>query len=171
MLSPPDDFIQTMTLKTLPLTDDDRQQLRKIVKYGDDWRERHRAQTILLFAEGKQAKDIAVAQEIGLDTVYERRLYWLASGFEAIRNKKQGGAPIKLTDEHRGQLRRWASDEALTAPQLLAKLQDTCQVVVHENTLRRALKQMGFVWKRTRHSLKKNATPSSSIKHVKTSAS
>lgn len=153
-----------MTPKILPLSDEDRQLLRRIVKYGDDWRERHRAQTILKFADGKPAKDIAIEQEIGLDTVYERRLYWLASGFEAIRNKKQGGAPLKLTDAHRVLLRRWASEEALSAPQLLAKLQEHCQVVVHENTLRRALKQMNLVWKRTRHSLKKNAIPSSSTR-------
>ena len=157
-----------MTLQALPLSDADRQQLRKMVKYGDDWRERHRVQTILLFADGKRAKDIAAEQEIGLDTVYER---WLASGFEAIRNKKQGGAPVKLTAEHRALLRRWASEEALTAPQLLAKLQATCQLTIHENTLRRALKQMGFVWKRTRHSLKKSAQPSTSTRPAMTSTS
>jgi len=160
-----------MKLKDLQLTDEDHQRLQKLVKYGDDWRERDRAQTILYFAAGWRAKDIAAKQELNLDTVYDRRKYWLASGFEAIRNKKPGGAPAKLQDEHRALLRQWVTEEALTAPALLLKLQETSQLAIHENTLRRALKQMGFVWKRTRHCLKKNATPSSSIKHVKTSAS
>ena len=44
-----------MKLKDLQLTDEDHQRLQKLVKYGDDWRERDRAQTILYFAAGWRA--------------------------------------------------------------------------------------------------------------------
>ncbi|MFO1380232.1 MAG: hypothetical protein U1F63_07695 [Chitinivorax sp.] len=58
-----------MKLKDLQLTDEDHQRLQKLVKYGDDWRERDRAQTILYFAAGWRAKDIAAKQQLNLDTV------------------------------------------------------------------------------------------------------
>jgi hypothetical protein len=52
-------------------------------------------------------------------------------------------------------LRRWASIDALTARQLLTKLKEEFDVVLHPNTLAAILKKMHFVWKRTRYSLKK----------------
>jgi transposase len=49
----------------------------------------------------------------------------------------------------------WATQEALTAPELLARLEETFGTRVHRNTLTGVLKRAGLVWKRTRHSLKK----------------
>ncbi len=40
-------------------------------------------------------------------------------------------------------------------PELLARLKEHCGVVVCAGTLATALKKAGYVWKRTRHSLKK----------------
>lgn len=147
-----------MKLKTLFLSEHDRQQLQHIARRSDDWRERERAQTILYLADGWRAKAIAAEQNLHLDTVYDRRQRWLVSGFASLYLPSLGGAPAKLTENHRALLQQWATEEALSVPQLQVKLLETCQIKVHENTLRRALRQMNFVWKRTRHSLKKNET-------------
>ena len=48
-----------------------------------------------------------------------------------------------------------ARSEPLTAKALLAKHVEDGGTLVHLNTLTGALKAAGFVWKRTRHSLKK----------------
>ena len=145
-----------MYIKGLELSEEDRGELVKIVKKGRDWRMRERAQTLLYFDAGWEAKAIAAQQELHLDTVYDRRKHWLTEGFASLADKHRRGVPSKLTEAQREQLRLWASTEALTARQLLTKLKDEFDVVLHPNTLGVILKKMRFVWKRTRHSLKKS---------------
>jgi hypothetical protein len=55
------------------LSEEDRKKLLEIVEKGRDWRMRHRAQTLLFFGAGWQAKAIAEQQNLNLDTVYDRR--------------------------------------------------------------------------------------------------
>ena len=54
------------------------------------------------------------------------------------------------------QAKQQATQEALTARELLSKLKEEFDIVMHPNTLSVILKQMKFVWKRTRHNLKKS---------------
>ncbi|MDP2834329.1 MAG: helix-turn-helix domain-containing protein [Pseudomonadota bacterium] len=144
-----------MKLKELELSAEDRAKLLEIVEKGSDWRVRHRAQTLLYFADGWRAKAIAAQQNLNLDTVYDRRKHWLLESFASLADKHRSGAPLKLNVIHRDLIKTWAKEEALTAPDILAKLKEECEVTVCANTLTQALKKMRFVWKRTRHSLKK----------------
>ncbi|WP_218165544.1 helix-turn-helix domain-containing protein [Burkholderia ubonensis] len=141
--------------KGLELSPEDRCRLEQIVKRGTDWREREWPQTRLYFANGWVGP--AIARKLGrnLDTVYDCRKRWLQTGWEAVRNKKAGGAPSKLTAEHRALLHGWIMQDALTTPQLQAKLLESSGLRVAGSTISNALKQMGIVWKRTRHTLKK----------------
>ena len=43
----------------LHLADEDRWRLERVVKRGENWRERQRAETLLLLDEGKFAEDVA----------------------------------------------------------------------------------------------------------------
>jgi transposase len=145
-----------MKLKVLELTEEDRAGLLKIVEKGRDWRMRHRAQTLLYFGDGWRAKAIATQQNLHLDTVYDRRKHWLTDGFTSLVDKHRSGAPSKVSAAQREQLRTWATQEALTARELLTKLKEEFDIVMHPNTLSVILKEMRFVWKRTRHNLKKS---------------
>ncbi|WP_218829085.1 helix-turn-helix domain-containing protein [Burkholderia sp. HI2714] len=149
--------------KGLELSAEDRRRLEQIVKRGTDWREREWSQTLLYFSDGWLGP--AIARELGrnLDTVYDCRKRWLQTGWEAVRNKKPGGAPSKLTAEHRALLRTWVSQDALTTPQLQAKLLEHSGLRVAGSTISKALKRMGIVWKRTRHTLKKSETKPDSV--------
>lgn len=144
-----------MKLEVLELTEEDRAGLLKIVEKGRDWRMRHRAQTLLYFGDGWRAKAIATQQNLHLDTVYDRRKHWVANGFASLADKHRSGAPSKVNAAQREQLRTWATQEALTARELLTKLKEEFDIVVHASTLSVILKEMKFVWKRTRHNLKK----------------
>jgi len=144
-----------MRLKALELSDEERSRLNEIVKKGSDWRERERAQTILLLADGLSGVAVAAQQDVIPEAVYERRQRWLTRGFAGLPDGARCGAPPKLTGEHVLQVKAWAEAEALTAPVLLARLKEQFGVVVHRNTLIAVLKKAGYVWKRTRHSLKK----------------
>jgi transposase len=96
-------------------------------------------------------------QNLHLDTVYDRRKNWLARGLMSLADKHRSGTPPKLNEGHKEQLRLWATQQALTARQLLSKLHEEFDLRIHVNTLTNTLRQMGFVCKRTRHSLKKSA--------------
>lgn len=145
-----------MKLQALELSPEDRAGLEGIVKKASEWRIRHRAQTLLYFSDGWRAKAIAGKQELHLDTVYDRRKHWLQEGFFSLADKHRKGAPSKVSAAQRERLRLWATEEALTARQLVSKLKEEFDISIHPNTLGVMLKRMNFVWKRTRHSLKKS---------------
>lgn len=140
---------------TLSLKPDDRARLQQIVARGEDWRERERAQTLILLADGLSLSE--AAQEIGIHvrTAGFTRLDWLARGFESLVDKPRSGAPRKISPEQLGKVIDAARSEPLTGKALLAKHVEEGGTLVHLNTLTGALKAAGFVWKRTRHSLKK----------------
>jgi transposase len=139
----------------LELTEIESDGLRTIIKKGSDWRERERAETILLLATGKSVKEIAKQQGLCVEVVRIRRRKWLKLGLASLQDQPRSGAPSKLTDEHRQQLGQWVETEALSSRELLTRLAENCQVHIGPTTLRTELKRLGYVWKRTRYSLKK----------------
>lgn len=144
------------------LEDSERECLIEIIKKGADWRERDRAETVLLLAAGHSVQSVAERQGLCREAVRVRRRKWLKSGLASLPDRPRCGAPSKLTDEQRQQLRRWVESEALSSREWLTRLEREYQVVIGRTTLRLELKRLGYVWKRTRYSLKKNATRSGS---------
>ncbi len=146
--------------KPLILDEDSRAALERIVKRGSNWRERERAQTLLLLGAGVFAEDVASQMELNVGTVRSTRSQWLEGGLATLPDRARCGAPRKLAPEHVARLVAWAQAEPLTAASLLARHCDRGGPSVHINTLGATLKASGLVWKRTRHSLKKTVTRS-----------
>ncbi|OAI14180.1 hypothetical protein A1359_11470 [Methylomonas lenta] len=82
-----------MRVRPIELSESEREQLQLIVKKGSDWRER--AQTILMLSNGQTV--IAVAAQQGVKPE--------AIGLNSLPNQPRSGAPSKLTDAHRSQLK------------------------------------------------------------------
>lgn len=143
--------------KTLMLDEASRVQLARIVKRGENWRERERAQTLLRLNAGVFAEDVAAELGLNVRTVRTTRRDWLDSGMASLADRARCGAPRKLAPEHVQRLVAWAQAEPLTAAALLARHCDCGGPSVHVNTLAATLKAEGLVWKRTRHALKKAA--------------
>ena len=130
-----------MSLKALELVEVSRKQLETIVRRGENWRERERAQTLLLMAEGLSRQ--AVAEELGLHvrTVGSTRRAWLAGGLDTLGDLPRSGAPRKLRPEHVEHVEHveriveWAVAEPLTAAGLMARHNDAGGPQVHLNTL------------------------------------
>jgi transposase len=141
--------------KTLTLTDEERGQLKQIDERGSDWHERRRARTILLLDQGLSIDAVVTQQQIHQETVACHRDAWLVRGFAGLRDLPRSGAPRKLSDTHRQVLCAWAQDEACTASELRSRLSEEHGVQVSVWRVQSALKEQGYVWKRTRHSLKK----------------
>jgi transposase len=129
--------------------------LRELIKKGTDWRERNRAETILLLAAGENVQSVAEKQNLGRETIRVRRRKWLKKGLTSLPDGPRCGAPSKLSDEQRQQLCSWIDAEPLASRELLTRLADKYQVFIGRTTLRMELKEMGYTWKRTRYSLKK----------------
>ena len=129
--------------------------LKAIVKKGADWRDRDRAETILLLADGHTVETVVESQGLCREAVRIRRRKWLNLGFASLPDRPRCGAPSKLTAEHRQPLGRWVEEEALSSRDLLTRLQRDYGIVISSSTLRTALKRLGYVWKRTRYSVKK----------------
>ena len=145
-----------MKLSHLELSVDERAKLQEIVAKRSDWRARQRAQTLLYFNDGWSAKAIVAQQDLNIDTVYDRRKNWLSKGYAFLYDVHRNGAPPKLNAIHLDQIKTWAEEEALTGPAIVARLKEECDVEVSVSTVLSVLKKLNFVWKRTRHSLKKN---------------
>ena len=154
-----------MKLSPLELSASDRAKLKEVVAKGKDWRTRHRAQTLLYFNDGLSAKAIVALQDLNIDTVYDRRKNWLSKGFAFLYDVHRSGAPLKLNAIHLEQINIWVEEKALTAPAIVARLKEECDVEVSVGTVRNALKALGIVWKRTCLSLKKNEMKSGLDEH------
>ena len=63
-------------LKALQLKDDSRAQLQRIVKRSSDWRERERAQTLLLLDSGVFAEEMARQMSLSARTVRITHTRW-----------------------------------------------------------------------------------------------
>jgi transposase len=144
-----------MKLSPLELSASDRAKLQEVVAKGRNWQARHRAQTLLYFDDGLRAKDIVTLQNLNIDTVYDRRKNWLSKGFAFLYDVHRSGAPPKLNAIHLEQINIWVEEEALTAPAIVARLKEECNVEVSVGTVRNSFKVLRIVWKRTRLSLKK----------------
>lgn len=153
----------------IELGDSEREGLRAIIKKGADWRERDRAETILLLAVGHSVQSVAEAQGLCREAVRIRRRKWLKWGLTSLPDRPRSGAPSKLTDEQRHRLGSWIESEALSSRELLTRLAREYQVVISRTTLRMELQRLGYVWKRTRYSLKKNGPRNGSSKPEATS--
>jgi transposase len=143
-----------MARKLLILDEENRKRLKRVVDRGTNWRERQRAQTLLLLGEGMLSKNVAHQLGIHARTVGTTRSEWLASGMASLADRPRSGAPRKLKPEHVQRLLAWATAQPLTAPALLAYHKEQGGPCVHLNTLRNVLRLVNLVWKRTRHSLK-----------------
>ena len=130
------------TRKTLQLGDDSRAQLQRIVKRTSNWRERERAQTLLLLDSGVFAEDVAHQMSLNVRTVRITHTNWRQRGIASLADLPRSGAPSKLQPEHVERLVQWATAEPLTSAALLARHLDSGGPKVHVNTMASTLKGM-----------------------------
>ena len=72
--------------KTLQLDDASRAQLQRIVKRSSTWRERERAQTLLLLDSGVFAEDVAAQMDLNVRTVHITHTHWLQAGKRSTKS-------------------------------------------------------------------------------------
>ena len=159
-----------MIIRVVELTNEEKIQIQTIIKKGRDWRERERAETIWLLSEGQTVFEVAKKQGVIPETIRERRRRWYKKGMASLADQARSGAPCKLNDEHREILKGWMDEEAQDSRTLYTRLKEAYPtLLLCTATLRNEFKRLGYVWKRTRYSLKKSVMTSDLNKPSETS--
>jgi len=135
-----------------------RESLEEIIRRGTDWRQRQRAQTLILLDDGFATADVARLVGIHARTVGNTRRDWFNMGMDCLIDAPRCGAPKKLSDEQLDKIIDAANAEPLSARELLAIHLADGGTPVHLNTIKTRIKAVGLLWKRTRTSLKKVET-------------
>jgi transposase len=104
---------------------------------------------------GMRRKDIATKYSINRDTVADTEKAWLERGYLSLYPRHGGGMERKITLEACEAIADWANADALNSSQIRARLAEKFAIDASAKLVVAALKQMGFVWKRTRCWLKK----------------
>jgi transposase len=118
-------------------------------------RARERLEMVRLADAGWTVPKIAAYLHRHEQTVRKYVAAFLTAGFAALPDRRGGGRPRRITDDHLAavetlldtQTRTW------TTPQVAAWLAREHGVAVHPGHLSRLLHQRGYRWKRTRRSL------------------
>ena len=74
-------------MTVIELAESERESLRAILTKGMDWRERHRAETIVLLAAGHNVQSVAEQQGLCREAVRIRRRHWLKSGLASLPDR------------------------------------------------------------------------------------
>lgn len=156
--------LQRFSSHSFHLFEEEVERLNNIVKRSENWRERERAQTLLILNETKSSRQTAERVGIHEKTVGSTRRDWVSRGYESLVDRPRCGAPSKMNESQLADVMEFAQQTPSTAKALLAHHVESGGQSVHINTMVNALKAAGFAWKRTRHSLKKDATRSDSNK-------
>ena len=142
------------TAKAVILSEVERATLAQMARYHPKWYARRRAQTVLLLEAGCPLSEVASRQGIDKDTVAFHRDAWLERGLVGLRDLPRDGRPRQLLLTEETSLCAWAAQEALTARDLQSRLAAEHGKQVSVAVIKAALVRNGFVWKRTRYSLK-----------------
>jgi transposase len=140
-----------------------REQLDRLYRTTKVPRRRTRAQMILLAAEQRlKVPQIAAIVRESEATVLRWLKRYLAEGLEGLHDASRPGRPSEMTEAYRGALlaavRRRPRSLGLpfslwTLQRLVDYLAEHTRIRVSDETVRRALKQMGIVLSRPQHKI------------------
>lgn len=153
-------------LPPLTLIADELSHLTELAWDGELPCSRLRSLILLDLHAGHLRKDIATKFGVNRGTVANTERAWLERGFLSLYPLHGGGVAPKITQDACAAMAKWAEIEALNSTQIRLRLAEQFSITASANLVARTLGLMGFVWKRTRCWLKKNATPPLSSKRL-----
>lgn len=145
----------------LTLSPEQRAELEQAAAHARQTRSWKRYRALLLLADGQTITQVSTALACGPSTVYRWVAVWREGGAGSLAEGPHRGRAHRLDAAADQFVRdRLASDPQAhgrhatgwTAPLLLGELA-TAGWVVHEHTLRRTLKRLGYRWKRPQYVL------------------
>src|SRR5919204_3808788 len=138
-------------------------ELRRLVKTDPDPRVRHRAQAVLMLAQGAPVSSVARWFRTAAHRVRARRTWFLAGGRDRLADAPRSGRPPRLgpadlafLDEalQRGPLAYGWPTTVWSIRDLQELLRQQRRVAVSVFTAYRAVRGLGYRYRRPRHDLK-----------------
>lgn len=138
-------------MKHLLLSKEQQKILRDIGVFHEDVHVRLRAQAICRVAQGCTYKATAAEFGVHMSTVAKWIKRWEREGTDSLVPAIYSGRPAKMAPELLEQVRRDVQTHGGSILQLRQRLSDQAiDLPVHEATLSRHLKKMGFTMERSR---------------------
>lgn len=137
-----------------PLTDEQREQLKEIMKSQAPQRKRMRAHAILLSDRGYSIDQIADIYQVDRDRVSAWLDWWDSDHFDGLDDDPRRGRPPKLTEKEQKQAVKLALMEPRSLRRGLQAIAEKMGKTIGRDTLKRILVGTEHVWKRMRRSLR-----------------
>lgn len=136
------------------LSEAERQTLLDASRYAPWPRFRQRAHAVLLSAKGYKVAQLADIFEVDRDTVSDWLNTWERHGLLGLRDREHTGRPRKGTEADRERLCQAVQKAPHQLRALPVQFQERTGLSLSRDTVRRWLREKGWVWKRCRRSLK-----------------
>jgi transposase len=136
------------------LTEEERQTLWDAARYAPWMRFRQRTHAVYLSGKGYRLDQLADIFLVDRDTVSDWLDAWESQGLLGLRDRLHPGRPRKGTQEARDQICREVEKAPHQARALPPRFEERTATRISFSTLKRWLKEKGWVWKRCRRSLK-----------------
>jgi transposase len=146
--------MKTPTKFVKPLMDEQREQLKEIMKSQGPQRKRMRAHAVLLSERGYSIDPIADIYQVDRDRVSKWLEWWEKYQFEGLDDDPRSGRPPKLTEKEQKKAVEITLEEPRSLRQGLSKIAEQIGKTISRDTLKRMLALNEYVWKRMRRSLK-----------------
>jgi transposase len=146
--------MKTPTKFVQPLTDEQREQLKDVMKSQSPQRTRMRAHAILLSERRYSIDQIADIYQTDRDRVSEWLNWWEEYQFDGLDDDPRSGRPAKLTEKEQKQAVKLTLKEPRSLRQGLTAIATKVGKIISRDTLKRILEAEAYGWKRLRRSLR-----------------
>jgi transposase len=146
--------MKTPTKFVQSLTEEQREQLKEVMKSQSPQRTRMRAHVILLSERRYSIDQIADIYQVDRDRVSEWVDWWEAFKFEGLDDAPRSGRPPKLTEKEQKHAVKLTLKEPRSLRQGLTAIASTVGKIISRDTLKRILVAEDYRWKRLRRSLR-----------------
>lgn len=146
--------MKTPTKFVKPLTEEQRVQLKEIMKSPAPQRKRMRAHAILLSERRYSIDHIADIYQVDRDRVSEWLDWWEEDQFDGLDDEARSGRPPKLTEKEQKKAVPLTLKEPRSLRQGLTAIVRKIGKTISRDTLKRILAGEDYVWKRLRRSLR-----------------
>lgn len=136
-----------------PLTAEQTNHLKEILKHSDKPRPRLRAQAILWSSQAVAIAEIADRCAVDRDTVSTWIDRWEQLGSAGLTDQPRSGNPGRLTSVEKELVLDLVKEHPRSIVSIRAALLDQTGKRVSESTLKRVLKAAGLTWKRIRQTI------------------
>jgi transposase len=146
--------MKTPTKFVQPLTEEQREQLKEVMKSQSSQRTRRRAHAILLSERRYSIDQIADIYQTDRDRVSEWLDRWEQYQFDGLDDAPRSGRPPKLTEKEQRRAIKLTLKEPRSLRQGLTAIATTVGKLISRDTLKRILTAEDYGWKRLRRSLR-----------------